>query len=205
MVGTKEIRALEFECRAEEEHPGRITGRAIVTGKRTNLGPFDEVIEPEALKKTDLRDVRLLINHNVDMVPLARSRNNNENSTMQLTVDEDGNLDIRADLDIEHNTDAAALYSAIERGDISGMSFMMSVRGENWEDINSNHPTRHIADIERVYEVSAVTWPAYTATRIHARGLPDALESAEAALESERTRIREIENKKRKIKILMEG
>lgn len=202
----KEIRALEFEVRAGEgEQPGRITGRAIVAGKRTNIGPFDEIIDAGALRQTDLRDVRLLVNHNTDMVPLARSRNNTENSTMQLTVDAEGNLDIRADLDIEHNTDAAALYSAIERGDISGMSFMMTVRGENWEDINSNHPTRHVADIERVYEVSAVTWPAYTATRIHARGLPDALESAEAALESERTRIREIENKKRKIKILMEG
>lgn len=202
----KEIRALEFEVRAgEDEHPGRITGRAIVAGKRTNLGPFDEIIDAGALRQTDLRDVRLLVNHNTDMVPLARSRNNTENSTMQLTVDAEGNLDIRADLDIEHNTDAAALYSAIERGDISGMSFMMSVRGENWEDINSNHPTRHVADIERVYEVSAVTWPAYTATRIHARGLPDALESAEAALESERTRIREIDNKKRKIRIMMEG
>lgn len=202
----KEIRALEFEVRAgEDEHPGRITGRAIVAGKRTNLGPFDEIIDAGALRKTDLRDVRLLVNHNTDMVPLARSRNNTENSTMQLMVDAEGNMDMRADLDIEQNADASALCSAIERGDISGMSFMMTVRGESWEDINSNHPTRHITDIERVYEVSAVTWPAYTATRIHARGLPDALESAEAALESERTRIREIENKKRKIKILMEG
>ena len=204
MVGTKEIRALEFECRAEEEHPGRITGRAIVTGKRTNLGPFDEVIEPEALKKTDLRDVRLLINHNVDMVPLARSRNNNENSTMQLTVDEDGNLDIRADLDTEHNADAAALLSAIIRGDISGMSFMMSVRGEAWDDIDSDHPTRHITDIDKVFEVSAVTWPAYAATRLHARGLPEALEGAEAALESEREKLRQIERRRKRLKLLTE-
>lgn len=204
MTAKKEIRALEFECRTEEEHPGRVTGRAIVAGKRTDLGPFDEIIEAEALRRTDLKDVRFLINHNTDMVPLARSRNNNANSTMQLTVDDEGNLDIRADLDIEHNADAAALYSAIARGDISGMSFMMTVRGESWENIESDHPTRHIDDIDKVYEVSAVTWPAYAATRIHTRGLMDALESAEAALESERGKLREIERRKRKIRLMME-
>ena len=202
---TKETRAFDFEIRAgEEEHPGRITGRAIVAGKKTNLGPFDEVIEAEALKKTDLRDVRLLVNHNTDMVPLARSRNNNDNSTMQLTVDEDGNLDIRADLDIVHNTDAAALYSAIGRGDISGMSFMMTVRREAWDDIDSDHPTRHITDIDKVFEVSAVTWPAYAATQIHARGLQEALESAKQALESERQKTREIERRKKKLRLMME-
>lgn len=202
----REIREIEIEFReAEEEHPGRITGTAIVTNKRTDIGPFDEIIDAGALRQTDLRDVRLLINHNTDMVPLARSRNNTANSTMQLTVTEDGSLDIRADLDIERNADAAALYSAIQRGDITGMSFMMTVRGENWENINSDHPTRHVTDIDKVFEVSAVTWPAYSATRLHARGLPEALESATEALESERERLRMIERRKAKIRIMMEA
>ena len=82
---TKEIRSFDFEVRAEEtEERGHIIeGRAIVYGQRTNLGWYDEIIEDGALDNTDLRDVRLLVNHNTDMIPLARSRNNNANSTMQ--------------------------------------------------------------------------------------------------------------------------
>ena len=81
----KEIRSFDFEIRAEvnEDRGHEIEGRAIVYGQRTNLGWYDEIIADGALKDTDLRDVRLLVNHNTNMIPLARSRNNNANSTMQ--------------------------------------------------------------------------------------------------------------------------
>ena len=97
----KEIRAFNFEVRAEkdETHGNVLTGRPIVFGQRTDLGWYDEIIEAEALADTDLRDVRFLVNHNTDMIPLARSRNNNENSTMQMTVGTEG-MDIRVDLDV---------------------------------------------------------------------------------------------------------
>lgn len=198
---SKEIRAFNFEIRANDEKPGRIEGRAIVYNETTNMGWYDEVIASGALDETDLRDVRMLVNHNTDMIPLARSRNNNENSTMQLSVDDDG-LAIRADLDIENNADAKSLYSAIERGDVSGMSFMFHVDGDTWDDLDSEHPTRTINKIAKVFEVSAVTWPAYEATSISTRGLADALESAKASLESAREEQRAIERQKQKIKIL---
>ena len=150
-----------------------------------------------------VRFVRFLVNHNTDMIPLARSRNNNENSTMQLTVDDDGMM-IRVDLDTENNADARSLYSAVGRGDISGMSFMFTVDKDSWDDVNTDHPTRHIRSIQNVIEVSAVTFPAYTATSIQARGLSDALDSAKESLDSERARLAEIERKKQKIRILME-
>ena len=123
-----EIRAFDFEVRAEEneEHGHFLSGRPIVFGQRTDLGWYDEVIERSALDTTDLKDVRFLINHNVDMIPLARSRNNTPNSTMQLSVDENG-MGIRVDLDTENNAEAKSLYSAVGRGDISGMSFMFTV------------------------------------------------------------------------------
>ena len=202
---TKEIRAFSFDVRAEkDEQRGNIlTGRPIVFGQRTNLGWYDEIIEAEALNDTDLKDVRFLVNHNTDMIPLARSRNNNENSTMQMTVGNEG-MDIRVDLDTENNADARSLYSAVSRGDISGMSFMFVVDKDAWDDVDSDHPTRHIRSINRVMEVSAVTVPAYTQTSITARGLSDALESAKASLESEKAKKREIERKKQKIRILTE-
>lgn len=202
-MDNKEIRGFNFEVRAEETADGTITGRPIVFGQMTDLGWYDEVIERGALDATDLKDVRLLVNHNVDMIPLARSRNNTANSTMQLMPDENG-LGIRVSLDIENNNDARSLYSAVSRGDIDGMSFMFTVDKDSWDDPDSEHPTRHILSIRRVFEVSAVTFPAYSKTSIQARGLSDALDSAKESLESERARLREIERRKKKIKLLTE-
>lgn len=175
-----------FEVRAEkdEKHGTIITGRPIVYESKTDLGCFAEVIHKGALKNTDLKDVRFLVNHDISKIPLARSRRNNENSTMQLTVDDDG-MNIRVDLDIENNADARSLYSAVKRGDISGMSFMFGVDAEEWEDLESDYPTRHIKSISTVVEVSAVTFPAYEETEINARD-KSALESARRIVETER-------------------
>lgn len=181
-----EQRAYTFEVRAEETSDGQkiITGRPIVYDSRTDIGYFDEIIERGALNNTDLKDVRFLVNHDTRMIPLARSRRNNGNSTMQLNVDYDG-MTIRVYLDVENNTTARALYSAVERGDITGMSFMFSVDSEEWDDLESEHPTRRIKAISSVVEVSAVTFPAYDSTEINARS-KEALENARSALENAR-------------------
>lgn len=180
-----ERREVVIEVTAEENESGSvITGRPIVFDSMTNIGEFDEIIERGALNNTDLTDVRFLVNHDLSKIPLARSRRNNGNSTMTLTVDEQG-MFIRAILDTENNADAQALYSAIQRGDISGMSFLFSVTDERWENLESEHPTRHILAIGAVIEVSAVTFPAYNSTSISARNR-EALENARAALENAR-------------------
>ena len=178
-------RSYNFEVRAEENEKGHIiTGRPIVYNSRTDMGYFDEIIDPGALNNTDLTDVRFLVNHDTNKIPLARSRRNNGNSTMQLTVDNDG-MGIWVTLDTENNAEARALYSAVQRGDISGMSFMFGVTGETWDDLDTDHPTRHITDISFVLEVSAVTFPAYEATDINARDKA-ALDSARSALDRAR-------------------
>lgn len=180
-----EQRSYNFEVRAEETETGNIiTGRPIVYNSRTDLGWFDEIIEPGALNNTDLTDVRFLVNHDTSKIPLARSRRNNGNSTMQLTVDNDG-LGIRVTLDTENNSEARSLYSAVQRGDISGMSFMFGIRDEEWENLDSDHPTRHIKDISTVVEVSAVTFPAYESTEINSRS-KEALENARSAVDTAR-------------------
>ena len=203
-MSNREIRAFDFEVRAEENERGHeLTGTPIVFDQKTNLGWYDEIIDRHALDETDLRDVRFLVNHNTDMIPLARSRNNNENSTMQLIVGEEG-MNIRVDLDTENNAESKSLYSAVERGDISGMSFMFIVDEDSWEDIDTDHPTRTVLSIRQVFEVSAVTFPAYSQTSIQARGLSDALESAKESLESVRAAKRKIELEKAKLRLLME-
>lgn len=199
----KEIRAFNFEVRAEQndEHGHFLTGRPIVYDAKTDLGWYDEIIALGALDDADLRDVRFLINHNTDMIPLARSRNNNENSTMQLSVDNEG-MKIRVDLDTENNSEARNLYSAVERADLDGMSFMFTVDRDEWDEPDSDHPTRTITKLGKIFEVSAVTFPAYEQTSISARGLSDALESAKESLESVRAEKRRIEIKKQKLRIM---
>lgn len=180
-----ERRAYSFEVRAESGENGSvITGRPIVYDSTTDLGWFDEVIERGALDKADLTDVRFLVNHDLSKIPLARSRRNNGNSTMQMVVDEEG-MNIRVLLDTENNAEARALYSAVQRGDLSGMSFMFSINSAEWDDLESDHPTRRIKEIGSVVEVSAVTFPAYEATEINARS-KETLDNARSALEKAR-------------------
>lgn len=186
-------RSYNFEMRAEKDEAQRyvIEGRAIVYDSMTDLGWCNEVIEAGALTETDLTDVRFLVNHDISKIPLARSRRNNENSTMQLIVDDEG-LKIRVYLDVENNTEARNLYSAIQRGDITGMSFMFSISDEEWEELESEKPTRRIKSIFSVVEVSAVTFPAYEDTEIYARDKSN-LEKLRETLESEK-RKKSLEN-----------
>lgn len=182
-----EKRSYNFDISTGTREDGtrELAGRPIVYNSRTNIGLFDEIIDSGALDGTDLTDVRFLINHDLSRIPLARSRRNNGNSTMQLTPDAEGLSIDWVRLDVENNADARALYSAVERGDISGMSFAFSVDGEKWDDLRSDHPTRHITKIGSVVEVSAVTFPAYKDADIYARST-EALESAAAVLEKAR-------------------
>ena len=180
-----ERRSYDFEVSAEDSEQGSIiSGRPIVYNSRADIGPFDEIIEPGALDKTDLTDVRFLVNHDISKIPLARSRRNNGSSTMRLSVDGAG-MEIRVVLDTENNSEARALYSAVRRGDLSGMSFLFSVNGDKWDELESSHPTRRITDIGSVIEVSAVTFPAYGSTEIYARSA-EALEKARTVLENAR-------------------
>ena len=192
MEKNKETRSFCFEVRAEEneQHGTFITGTPIVFEQATDLGWYQEKISRNALEGTDLKDVRFLVGHNTGMIPLARSRNNNENSTMQLSVTENG-MDIRVDLDTENNAEARALYSAVKRGDMTGMSFMFVVDKDSWEDIESDYPKRTVEHIKTVLEVSAVAFPAYEGTSIQAASEGQTLDSARASLESAREHLKE--------------
>ena len=85
---------------------------------------------------------------------------------------------MEADLDMK-NPRAQELASAIERGDVNKMSFAFSVAdgGQTKED-----GLRTLTDLD-LFEVSAVTWPAYDSTTLSPR-------SADAALDAEDLEIR---------------
>ena len=192
-MSKKEVRFLSLEIRAEqdEEKGAYIEGYPIVFNQETNVGGyFREVIDPESVSESLLRDVALMIGHDFGMVPLAHSRRNNANSTMQLSIDEHG-VKMRALLDVDGNPKAKEAYSAIKRGDLSGMSFAFVVNKESWEDLDTDLPLRRITGMEAIYEVSLVAFPQYSGTSVQAASEGDALESVLASLESEKQKFAE--------------
>lgn len=175
-----------------------IEGHPAIYDKMTNIGGwFNEIIERGAFDECDFDDVLFSVNHDLMKIPLARSRRNNGNSTMQLQLDEKG-LYIRANLDIDNNSEAKSLYSAVSRGDIDGMSFIFYIKEQKWEDLDSETPTRRIQKIKKVREVSAVTFPAYAGTDINARD-QSVLDNAAKALENARS---QLDNSKNELEIL---
>lgn len=170
-----------------------VEGYAIVYEQRVKIGRwFEEVVKRGALDEADLTDVPLFIHHQQNKIPLARSRRNNGKSTMTLTPDDKG-LHFRAELDVDNNTEARALYSAVSRGDIDGMSYSFRVKEEKWLNMDRDMPTREILKFEKIGELSALWSPQYKGTSIkeaRAEALDSAdkaaLESARATLESEK-------------------
>lgn len=188
------INEVRLEKRSDEDQGMTLQGVPIVFNQSTDISGFwEEVISPDAVSEEALKDVRFLVNHDFSGIPLARSRRNTKNSTMRLSIEKDG-VHMEADLD-EKNPKAIELFSAVERSDVSGMSFAFIVGEDSWENLDSDYPKRTIRSISEIMEISAVTWPAYEQTSISSRSLESgkaSLEEARAALESARKRSEQI-------------
>ena len=190
MTGVREVRFLQTEVRTEENEGMILTGYPIVFEQEIDLGEWREVIDAGSIGDGSvLRDVALIANHDFGMIPMARSRRNNDNSTMKLSPDQHG-VAMRATLDPE-NPKAKEAYSAVNRGDITGMSFAFIVNEEKWDDLDSEKPLRRIMGFSRIFEVSVVTNPAYEGTSVQAASEGEALESVRASLESARKQLAE--------------
>ena len=183
------VRLYATEMRAlSEEGEAIIEGTPIVFDEWTHIGSdeygFDEVIRPSALVNADISDVVLTIEHDGRKIPLARTKKGR--GTMTLTNTGKG-LDMRAKLDVENNSEARALYSAISRGDMDAMSFVFTVAegGDTWSwDSGSNMYKREVTAIAQLYDVSVVARPAYDGTSVKlSRSEEGALTEARARAE----------------------
>ena len=185
------------DFRAAEQEEGKsvrkIEGHAAVFESKTAIGDwYFEIIERGAFDECNLDDVLMCINHDIRKIPLARSRRNNANSTMRISIDEIG-LMVSADVDVENNFEAKQVVSSIVRGDMSGMSFYFYVKEDKWENLDTDMPTRHILKVAQIYELGPVNFPAYEQTDISARD-KSALDNAKRALDNARSL--ELENSK---------
>ena len=192
-MNNREVRFAPIELRTEQENEGAayIEGYPIVFNQETDMGEWREVIDPATVSDEKmLRDVALMVGHDFGSIPLAHSRRNNGSGTMQLTATEEG-VFMRAALDVQNNPKAQEAYSAVKRGDLSGMSFAFTVNEERWEDLDTDKPLRRITGFGRIFEVSLVAFPAYSGTSVQAASEGDALESVRASLESARKQLEE--------------
>ncbi len=161
-IRTAEIRATEPT--ADGKDTLVIVGTPIVFDTPTTIhdpaGDYIEIIKRGALDKADLADSRLLVNHDLSRIPLARTP-----KTMQFTVTDKG-LEMRAEL--PDTEEAKSAYTAVKRGDLTGMSFAFTVPdgGDSYDPATN---TRTISKIAKVYEVSLVNFPAYPEASAEAR------------------------------------
>lgn len=149
---------LQLEVRQNENGENVIRGYALKFNSLSQeiWGMFREVIDPHALDNTDLSDVVSTLNHDVNNL-LGR----NSNNTLSLKRDEVGLFYEVIPPDTQVGRDAITL---LKRGDISGSSFVFTVREDKWETLDDGTELRTVLDIEKIYELGPVVSPAYLNT-----------------------------------------
>lgn len=171
--------SLGVEKRAADDKR-TLTGYAAVFNSDTTIGDyFVERIAPGAFGRS-IRDgdVRALVDHDMGRV-IGRTRS----GTLRLSEDERG---LKIEVDVPDTTDGNDLWTLVERGDVSGMSFGFRVTKQDWDE-TGDMPIRTIHEVE-LYEVSAVAWPAYDDTTLAKRSLEEMRKEAEAVREAEEKR-----------------
>lgn len=185
------LQAIEVR-KADDAGAGAIglKGHAAVFGKRTYIGMkpwgFWESVRSGAFAKTIAEgDVRFLHNHNPDLI-LARTAA----GTLRLTEDKTG---LATDADLARTSYGEDLAVSLERGDVTQMSFSFLPVKEEWSvDDETGEETRELLEV-KLFDVSTVTFPAYTETdaALRAVGMNLLMESFEL---DERSRARLVES-----------
>lgn len=130
---------------------------------------YSEVVQRGAFDEAQMNDVVLNFEHKGK--PLARTKN----GTLRLTVDDHG---LKAVADLSSTAESRSLYDEIKAGLIDKMSFAFTVSKESYDKATR---TRSIMGIKRLFDVAAVTWPAYNSTAITARSFFEAEAERERA------------------------
>ena len=160
-----------LELREHEDKPPIITGYAALFDTLSEplgggLFSFREKIRPGAFKRTlaEGADVRALVDHDPSKV-IGRRKNN----TLEVAEDKRGHKVVITPPDTQVGRD---IVTSIQRGDVDQMSFGFMVREQVWQEFEDPDKTdiRELVDVD-LFDVSAVTFPAYTDTSVAVRSL----------------------------------
>lgn len=158
----RSIGKLQTRSDNNETDEMKIEGYFVVFNSETELydGMFEEISD-KAFQNIDLSDVRALADHDTAKV-LGRTKS----QTLSLSVDEKG---LYGEITINKNdTEAVNLYERVKRGDIDQCSFGFNILNEQMEQRSDGTTKWTITEIE-LFEVSVVTFPAYSDTAVEAR------------------------------------
>jgi HK97 family phage prohead protease len=166
--GNKERRYLqvqELRVKTEDEKMVLTGYAAVFDSLSENLGGFREKIQPGAFKSAIVKsDVRALFNHDSNHV-LGRTKS----KTLRLKED---NFGLLMECDLPDTQFARDLMTSINRGDITQQSFGFTVKTDQWEeDRDKGEVTRTLVEIDELFDVSPVTYPAYPDTTVAKRSL----------------------------------
>ena len=163
---TNERRYLKIkEMRASTQEDEKILdGYAALFDTEADMDWYREVIRPKAFNKTlsDGADVRALQNHDPNYV-LGRTKS----ETLKLAVD---NVGLRFSITLPNTRFANDLWESVSRGDVDQASFGFQTIQDRWtySDVDGELPVRELLEV-KLFDVSVVTFPAYSQTTVSAR------------------------------------
>lgn len=184
-TGLREVRyhPMDVQKRESAEDDGyvHIDGKPIDIGTETVLYEFGgiqykEIIEVGAFNDADMTDVVLNVNHGEGNYAVARTRN----GTLSFDIKDDG-VYINAKLN-KNNQRCMQFYQDVSEKLLDRMSFAFTIAEE---DFDEKENTFHVRKVAKVFDVSAVEFPAYENTSISATR-SEKLESFAEELESRR-------------------
>ncbi len=164
----REVRTLSaagLECRSADDARVIRGYAAKFDVLSENLGGFREKIAPGAFDGVLADDVRALINHDPNLI-IGRTAA----GTARIGVDDAG---LWYEVDLPDTNAARDLSESISRGDVSQSSFAFTVAsgGQDWTEDDEGRVIRTITKMQRLYDVSPVTYPAYPDATVGVRAL----------------------------------
>lgn len=188
----REYRSFDFMTRAKEEgdKPSFLVAGYASTFEEYTLGSdengvYNERIEPTAFNETDMSDVVFLLDHT------GRVYARTKNDTVKLTIDDKG---LYTETDLSRTSASRGVYEDIEAGNYSQMSFAFTVdKNEDSQEVRQSGETpeglpiytRVIKRIRKLYDISAVGFPANPTTDIGV-ATRDAFNGAIESIKAER-------------------
>ena len=152
-------RTYDVEFRASQDNERQVEGYAVVFNQPTDLGWFTEEIDRHAFDNADMSNVYLLGNHDENIV-LAGTSNN----SLMWEIDDRGVFQKSNIIDTSLGEDWLKL---VKNGLINKQSFAFTIAkdGEEWTERNGKEH-RIIRKVNRVFDFSLVTYPAYPTTSV---------------------------------------
>ena len=156
----------KVEVRSDEENSRTVEGYALKFDTRSQPladNYFIETLDKRCLDNTDMSNVVATFNHDQSKL-LGRSGVN-----LNLTKDDTG---LRFKIDLPNTTTANDVLEEVRMGILSQCSFAFSLpddgSGSEWHesDIDGVEYERTILSIDKLYDVSIVTTPAYVDTNV---------------------------------------